>query len=123
VLSGLSQAGVELPPDMLTRGAEWLISARNDDGGWGGDAAVASSIEETALALDALLCVGDITPAIEAGAAWLVEHTDGGRTFPTASIGLYFAKLWYYEELYPRIFTVSALNRFLAKRTAIPENQ
>ncbi|MDP6544783.1 MAG: prenyltransferase/squalene oxidase repeat-containing protein [Phycisphaerae bacterium] len=123
VLAGLSQAGVEIPPEILTRGAEWLVSAQNDDGGWGGDASVASSIEETALAVDALLCVGDITAAIEAGAAWLVEHTNGGREFPPSAIGLYFAKLWYYEELYPRIFTVSALNRFLAKRPAIPENQ
>ena len=124
VLLGLAHCGeVDIPPDMLTRGAEWLISARNDDGGWGGDASIASSIEETALAVDALLCVGDTQAAIESGVAWLIEHTDGGRTFPTAAIGLYFAKLWYYEELYPRIFTISALNRFLAKRTAIHENQ
>jgi squalene-hopene/tetraprenyl-beta-curcumene cyclase len=26
-------------------------------------------------------------------------------------IGFYFAKLWYYERLYPRIFTVAALKR------------
>jgi len=123
VLAGLSQSGIDIPHEILTRGAEWLISAQNYDGGWGGDASVASSIEETALAVDALLCVGDEQAAIEAGAAWLVEHTDGGRRFPTAAIGLYFAKLWYYEELYPRIFTISALNRLLAKRTAIHENQ
>jgi len=122
VLLGLCQAGVDIPPEMLSRGAEWLVSAQNDDGGWGGDASIASSIEETALALDALLCVGDARGAIESGAAWLVENTDGGRKFPPSAIGLYFAKLWYYEELYPRIFTVSALNRFLAKRNSIPEN-
>jgi squalene-hopene/tetraprenyl-beta-curcumene cyclase len=122
VLSGLSQAAADIPPDMLSGGAEWLISAQNDDGGWGGDASVASSIEETALAIDALLCLGDITPPIDAGVAWLVEHTSGGREFAPAAIGLYFAKLWYYEELYPRIFTVSAMNRFLAKRLSIPEN-
>jgi squalene-hopene/tetraprenyl-beta-curcumene cyclase len=123
VLVGLSQSDIDIPPEILTRGTEWLISAQNNDGGWGGDASVASSIEETALAVDALLCVGDTQAAIEAGAAWLIEHTDGGRTFPPAAIGLYFAKLWYYEELYPRIFTVSALNRLLAKRNAIPENE
>ena len=123
VLSGLSQASIDIPPEVLKRGAEWLMSIQNDDGGWGGDTSVASSIEETALAVDALLCVGEITPAVQAGAAWLVEHTDGGQEFPPTAIGLYFAKLWYYEELYPRIFTISALNRFLAKRTAISENQ
>ena len=123
VLYGLSQASADIPPGMLRRGGEWLLSAQNDDGGWGGDISLASSIEETALAIDALLCVGDITPEVEAGAAWLVEHTDNGQAFAPAAIGLYFAKLWYYEELYPRIFTISALNRFLAKRPAIRENQ
>jgi squalene-hopene/tetraprenyl-beta-curcumene cyclase len=28
-----------------------------------------------------------------------------------APIGFYFAKLWYYEKLYPLIFTVAALGR------------
>src|SRR3712207_7085641 len=38
------------------------------------------------------------------GAAWLVERTDGGRTFEPSPIGFYFAKLWYYEREYPLIF-------------------
>jgi squalene-hopene/tetraprenyl-beta-curcumene cyclase len=123
VLYGLSLASVEIPDDMTRRGVDWLLGAQNDDGGWGGDISLASSIEETALAVDALLCAGDITPEVEAGSEWLVEHTGDGQAFPPAAIGLYFAKLWYYEELYPRIFTVSALNRLLAKRSAIRENQ
>ena len=122
VLLGLSLAGIEIPDDMTARGAEWLVSAQNDDGGWGGDTAVESSIEETALAVDALLSVGEITTEIQAGVAWLVARSDCGREFDPAAIGLYFAKLWYYEELYPQIFTISALNRFLAKRSAISEN-
>jgi len=120
---GISQASVEIPADMIARGAGWLLSAQNEDGGWGGDKSIESSIEETALAVDALVCAGSQEAAIDRGAAWLVERTDCGRIFPPAAIGLYFAKLWYYEELYPRIFTISALNRLLAKRTAIPENQ
>jgi len=32
-------------------------------------------------------------------------------------IGFYFAKLWYYEKLYPIIFTVGALNRASAALT------
>ncbi|MCP4376625.1 MAG: squalene--hopene cyclase, partial [bacterium] len=124
VVMGLAHADhTDIPPEMLTGGTEWLISAQNNDGGWGGDVSITSSIEETALAVDALICAGVQTRAIDSGVAWLVEHTDGGRKFPPAAIGLYFAKLWYYEELYPRIFTVSALNSFLAKRGATPENQ
>ncbi len=106
----------------LQRGAEWIISAQNADGGWGGAPGVPSSIEETALALDALSRLALVCPqsgiwnlesVIAAAAAWLVEHTDCGRSFPPAPIGLYFAKLWYFEKLYPLIFTVGALQRVL----------
>jgi squalene-hopene/tetraprenyl-beta-curcumene cyclase len=53
----------------------------------------------------------DLRRAVAGGAAWLVERTCGGTEFPPAPIGLYFAKLWYFERLYPIIFTVSALGR------------
>ena len=33
-------------------------------------------------------------------------------------IGFYFAKLWYYERLYPLIFSVSALGQALRRRRA-----
>lgn len=101
----------------LQRGTEWLLSAQNPDGGWGGAPGVPSSIEETALALDALACVKseirNPKSEIAAGVRWLVEHTNCGRSFPPAPIGLYFAKLWYSEKLYPLIFTVGALRRAL----------
>jgi squalene-hopene/tetraprenyl-beta-curcumene cyclase len=43
------------------------------------------------------------------GVAWLRTATNDGREFPASPIGLYFAKLWYSERLYPLIFTVEAL--------------
>jgi squalene-hopene/tetraprenyl-beta-curcumene cyclase len=106
----------------LQRGAEWLLAAQNSDGGWGGAPGVPSSIEETALALDALSrlallpsqsVIWNLESVIPAAASWLIEHTDCGRSFPPSPIGLYFAKLWYYEKLYPLIFTVGALQRAL----------
>jgi squalene-hopene/tetraprenyl-beta-curcumene cyclase len=48
---------------------------------------------------------------VAAGVGWLLERTAGGTHFPTAPIGLYFAKLWYAEELYPLLFTVAAWER------------
>ena len=39
------------------QGVAWLLSAQNDDGGWGGSRGTPSSMEETALAVDVLLDV------------------------------------------------------------------
>ena len=36
------------------RGVEYLLESQNADGGWGGAKAVASSVEETAMAVAAL---------------------------------------------------------------------
>ena len=45
------------------------------------------------------------------GISWLIEHTAHGTRFDPTPIGFYFAKLWYFEKLYPLIFTVAALGR------------
>ena len=103
------------------RGAEWLVASMAADGGVGGGPGLPASIEETALTVEALARVaaesrdaglrGRATAAVSSGVDWLLEHTAGGTRFPAAPIGLYFAKLWYDEELYPLAFTVAALER------------
>jgi len=123
VMTGLHR----LPPKftaardpMVQEAARWLLAAQNGDGGWGGDKSVPSSIEETALAVDALADLlgafdtaisTSAAPAVSRGLAWLAERTGAGTSMPPAPIGLYFAKLWYFEDLYPLIFTVSALQK------------
>ena len=128
------------------RGADWLYSIQNPDGGWGGDAGAPSTVEETALALDALLnapaaeadrnvCPTQNPPSpspvesgepeasslnaqpstlndsLSRGIEWLIARVeDGSWTNPTP-IGFYFAKLWYYETLYPVVWTVAALRK------------
>jgi squalene-hopene/tetraprenyl-beta-curcumene cyclase len=79
------------------------------------------TIEETALALEALLTGWETLPgnhrdegvsaALARGLTWLVSQVEQGKHREAAPIGLYFAKLWYYEELYPLTFTVAALGR------------
>ncbi|MFW6061983.1 MAG: prenyltransferase/squalene oxidase repeat-containing protein, partial [Planctomycetota bacterium] len=102
--------------ELCRRGVDYLLSAQHPRGGWGGAADVEPSVEETAVAVDALSRVARRTgreaarAAAGRGAAWLIERTDGGRTFPARPIGLYFARLWYSERLYPLICTVSALH-------------
>ncbi len=115
-LAGPNAPGVAA---MLSSGVRWLLSVQNADGGWGGARGVASSLEETALAVDGLARVLVAAPsvaegprdAVSRGVAWLVDRTDRGRAFAPAPIGFYFAKLWYYERLYPLVFALSALER------------
>jgi squalene-hopene/tetraprenyl-beta-curcumene cyclase len=95
---------------MLRRGISWLAAAQNADGGWGGVKSAPSSVEETALAVEALAGTKE-KGAVEAGVTWLVERVESGAWREPAPIGFYFAKLWYYERLYPLIFTVGALGK------------
>lgn len=99
--------------EMAGRAAAWLVSVQNADGGWGGDRGLDSSIEETALALSALAGLPQPTnPTILArGAQWLAGATRCGVNTPPSPIGFYFARLWYFEALYPLIFSVEALLR------------
>lgn len=102
------------------KGIRWLLAAQRPDGGWGSGGATPASVEETALAVECLarrLQPGspvspDETPmrsAVERGARWLVEKVETGEWRMPSPIGFYFARLWYFERLYPLIFTVAAL--------------
>jgi len=133
-------AGVQ---NMMARGVAWLLAAQGEDGGWGGDVGVTASVEETAVAVEALAAVREgerlkeqdpkrksdvslrdeiltagkmpATPeeaAVARGAAWLARRLAEG-TVEARPIGLYFARLWYYEDLYPLVFSTAALGRVL----------
>jgi squalene-hopene/tetraprenyl-beta-curcumene cyclase len=78
--------------------------------GVSGVAGVRPSIEETALPLRALGSAPEHASARERGLAWLVERWERGEARHPAPIGLYFARLWFSETLYPLIFTMDALN-------------
>ncbi len=94
---------------------QWLVNVQNPDGGWGGNRDVPSSIEETGLVLAALgrsSADGDERRIVEAarrGAQWRGGATSAGTETPAAPLGLYFARLWYYEELYPLVFALAGL--------------
>jgi len=112
-LSPALRLQTELP---FTRGVAWLVKAQQPQGGWGATPEAPATIEETALALDALAVAGLREPAVlERGLSWLLQATQNGTHFPPSPIGLYFAKLWYSEELYPIIFSASALSRLAGK--------
>lgn len=68
-----------------------------------------SSVEETSLALEALVHARGSREAVERGAHWLMKKLAAGEIDETTPIGFYFAKLWYFEQLYPLIFATAAL--------------
>jgi squalene-hopene/tetraprenyl-beta-curcumene cyclase len=45
------------------------------------------------------------------GTDWLIANTNRGQSTPASPIGLYFARLWYFEKLYPIVFALSALGK------------
>jgi squalene-hopene/tetraprenyl-beta-curcumene cyclase len=114
------------------RGVDWLVRAQNPDGSWGRSPCScqvhqlrgrvsegAGSIEETALAISALSHfehIPEVSRALEDGLRWLVAHIESGGLDCATPIGLYFARLWYYEELYPVVFALEALGRYLRRR-------
>ncbi|MEP6673132.1 MAG: prenyltransferase/squalene oxidase repeat-containing protein [Chthoniobacter sp.] len=109
-LRDLLHRGHALPEGMLERALRWLVERQDASGGWSGAKDGPVSVEETALAVEALASTEDVS-ATDRGTAWLVAQVESGRWSEPAPIGFYFAKLWYYERLYPLIWTVGALGK------------
>ncbi len=92
---------------------QFLLKVQNQDNGWGGNAAVISTIEETALAIRALSTSGKLEEA-KKGIDWLQKNLPKDLSEIKATpIGLYFASLWYFEDMYPLVFASSALNEVM----------
>jgi squalene-hopene/tetraprenyl-beta-curcumene cyclase len=110
----------ELASTLIRSGVTYLVSAQQPSGAWGGDSNTPATIEETAVTLHALCQSLSSAPTSKAvinlGTDWLLGATQDGTHFPASPIGLYFARLWYHEQLYPMIWTAQALRsvrRFL----------
>ncbi len=130
------QALGRMSDEPAVRGARWLVQNQNPDGGWGAGPGTPSNVEETALAIEALIGAESgtdkkknmatradqpsaLSSAVQAGLSWLIPRVEDGRFREPSPIGFYFAKLWYFEALYPLIFTVAALR----KAAAVCENE
>ncbi len=154
--SELAATDPDIWPIYAQSGADWLYSVQNPDGGWGGDAGAPSTVEETALALDALLNApveeadknvcptqpltlspspggggepevptlnsqpSTLNAPLARGVEWLIARVEDGTWTTPTPIGFYFAKLWYYEALYPVVWTVAALRRAAQVSTQSP---
>ncbi len=113
-LKDLRDHGFELPSQMLPRAKAALVALQQADGGWAGgfERGRPSSVEETGVALEALAS-SEHTSATDRGVHWLLEKVESGAWTEPAPVGFYFAKLWYFERLYPQLTTVGALGAVL----------
>ena len=126
VLEGL--LSLESPHDqkvshMLEKGQKWLLEQQNPDGGWGGILNTASTNEETALCISVIAQVLKIRrfdnprtttkceEALSRGLKWLLPRIENNAYQMVSPIGFYFAKLWYFEAMYPLVFVAGALNQ------------
>ncbi len=156
----LAVAGELSLAEPTARAVDFLLSQQNADGGWGGvpsrrqwllsrgdllpeiadNGAVASSLEETAVAVEALVAVllaelqpggamggkaplaaengpsprvARCTEAIIRGVDYLAQAIESAEHHEPWPIGFYFAKLWYHERLYPVVLPMAALGAAL----------
>jgi squalene-hopene/tetraprenyl-beta-curcumene cyclase len=94
---------------VLARAEEFLRAMQAPDGGWGAGREMAPTVEETALVVTALVDGdGEARAAALRGADWLAARVLAGPC-PPAPLGLYFARLWYGERLYPLVWAIEAL--------------
>jgi squalene cyclase len=96
--------------EMIGSAQDFLISQQNSDGSWGGEKETSGSIEETSLAISALAI--NNKEACLKGFEWLKENTVDDK-LKSAPIGLYFAMLWYDEKMYPLVYYIEAMRRFI----------
>jgi squalene-hopene/tetraprenyl-beta-curcumene cyclase len=93
--------------EAMVRGRDALIKLQYR--AWAGADRI--STEEESLAIESLASSDTSREEIEVGVNDLVRRVKFGLFTETAPIGFYFAKLWYFERLYPIIWTVGALRR------------
>ena len=129
VLTALTEMGAEAAFVGEQAAERWLIKAQGPDGGWGGAPGTPASIEETSLAVTALAVrlrkrsgaeSAEGRAAVNRGLEWLASATDEGRRAEPSPIGFYFAKLWYFERLYPVVFALEAFAQSFALHPESP---
>jgi len=108
-LAELKKAGYKGLDEMMAKAIRFLSMTQHHHGGWGGDKDLPPSIEETSLALRAMAVCGKASLAERAADCLMEIIPENLDDIKATPIGLYFASLWYYEDMYPLVFACSAL--------------
>jgi squalene-hopene/tetraprenyl-beta-curcumene cyclase len=112
-LRELQERGFDVAAEMLRPSEAALVRMQLEDGGWGGGPpspgrVMRATVEETGLCLEALAGSRHVG-ALEKGVEWMLEKVASGGWTKASPIGFYFAKLWYFERLYPVVAAVGGL--------------
>lgn len=121
----LSRLPNERATALANKGIAFLLQAQNADGGWSGNikekninrGASPSKVTITAKALAALSYHRDkaeVKAAIATGVEFLYQRWKEGRLYEREPIGLYFARLWYSEEMYNLCYLMVCLKRLIS---------
>jgi squalene-hopene/tetraprenyl-beta-curcumene cyclase len=103
--------------ELAAKGTAYLVGAQNEDGGWGGDKGYPSKVTLTGRALSALAHMpGICEETLAGGVEYLYRRFKEGTLGTPEPIGLYFARLWYAEELYNPAFALHALKQLKEKK-------
>jgi len=95
--------------EMLHKTKAFLLAAQHATGGWGSSDSEQDYATVTARCVTALRPYSEAQSAIERARDFLRPYMQHPHTIPPEPIGLYFAHLWYSEELYGPVFLMSAL--------------
>jgi squalene-hopene/tetraprenyl-beta-curcumene cyclase len=109
-LRELQHRGFPVSAETIARGRDALAAMQQPDGGWSGSGVrgLPCSIEETGMALEALAGT-EKNGEVDRGTRWLVERVERNEWKRPSAVGFYFARLWYFEKLYPQLATVAGL--------------
>ena len=114
VIEAFADLGLAEDP-LVHRAAEWLRGHQNEDGGWGDGRGAASTAEETAWAVAALL--RPVSPGgetVERGIRWLVDNQRDDGAWEPGVVGVYFSSVFYSNLSYAVSYPLIALSRYLA---------
>jgi squalene-hopene/tetraprenyl-beta-curcumene cyclase len=98
-----------LGPD-LQKTVAFLLAAQHATGGWGSCNSERDYVTVTARCVTALQPYPEAQTAVERAKDFLQPFAEHPETIPPEPIGLYFAHLWYSEELYGPVFLMNAFN-------------
>ena len=99
-------AGLDEP--FLEKTKAFLLAQQHSTGGWGSTETPHDDVTVTARVVAALKPYPEAQTAVSRAREFLRPFAENPETIPPEPIGLYFAHLWYSEELYGPIFLLGA---------------